>query len=236
MRKFQIQASSPVPFSQGFANFLVNYLHFAFQNGFCVSCFFFFELTVGCSNGDRSSRDLILDLTDATGIGQPLPTELGPLPLYQDDGGFYSVLGPPLGHPAQEDQATGSTNHALAYSPIDIPVTLTPPWEKVLCGSSKCSGNRFEPSPPAQYLYLSYRLIRSSGPHTCSRRSYTCKVPNCPRPAPFKTKQALNRHYEAIHLAQRFDCPVPGCENVGEKGIKRYDNLVAHMRNKHGYS
>ena len=34
----------------------------------------------------------------------------------------------------------------------------------------------------------------------------------------------------------RFDCPVPGCENIGKKGIKRYDNLVAHMRNKHGVS
>ena len=70
----------------------------------------------------------------------------------------------------------------------------------------------------------------------CFRRSYTCHAPDCTRPTPFKTRQALNRHYEVIHFAERFDCLVPGCKNVGEKGIKRYDNLVAHMRNKHGAS
>ena len=173
---------------------------------------------------------------NGTGIGQWLPAELGPLPLYQDGDGIFSVLGPPLGHPAPEDQATRSTSHALAYSPIYILANLTPPRDKVFCGSSKCSGNRFKPPPPAQYLYLSYRLIWSSGLHTCSRRSYTCNAANCTQSAPFRTKQALNRHYEVTHLAERFDCQFPGCENVGEKGIKRYDNLVAHMRNKHGHS
>jgi len=46
-------------------------------------------------------------------------------------------------------------------------------------------------------------------------------------------KQAFNCHYEVIHLVERIDCPLPGCENVGEKGIKMYDNLV-HMRHMHG--
>lgn len=181
----------------------------------------------------------VSDITkvNATGIGHPLPAELGPLPLYQDHDGFYSVLGPPLGHPAQEDQATGSSNQILAYSPIDIPLILTPPRDKVFCGSPKCSGNRFAtPFSVLKSIYPSATLTQRSGPHTCSRRSYTCNAHNCTRPTPFKTKQAFNRHYEVIHLAQRFDCPVPGCVNVGENGVKRYDNLVAHMRNKHGYS
>ncbi|PWW76127.1 hypothetical protein C7212DRAFT_321539 [Tuber magnatum] len=26
--------------------------------------------------------------------------------------------------------------------------------------------------------------------------------------------------------------PVPGCESIGEEGIKRLDNLVVHMKNK----
>jgi len=36
------------------------------------------------------------------------------------------------------------------------------------------------------------------------------------------------RHYEVIDSVDRIDCPFPGCENFGEKGVKRYDNLVAH--------
>lgn len=76
-------------------------------------------------------------------IAHPFPAQLGPLPLYRDDDGFYSVLGPPLSHGTYEDQAKKSTNHALAYNPINISNTLAPPREKVFCGSSKCSGNRF---------------------------------------------------------------------------------------------
>ncbi|KAG0640957.1 hypothetical protein HOY80DRAFT_1115399 [Tuber brumale] len=144
---------------------------------------------------------------------------LGPLPLYQDDDGFYSVLGPPLSHTTPgEDQANEPANanvgNTLAYDRINISATLAPHRGRVFCGSSRCSGN--------------------SGPHTCSRRSFTCNAPGCPRPDPFNTKQALNRHYEVIHLGERLDCPVPGCENVGEKGIKRLDNLIAHLKNKHG--
>ena len=39
-----------------------------------------------------------------------------------------------------------------------------------------------------------------------------------------------------MHLAERIDCLFPGCENIGEKGIKKYDNLVVHMKSKHGVS
>ena len=90
------------------------------------------------------------------------------------------------------------------------------------------------PFPLYLYAYLLHLLTKRRGPHTCSRHSYTCNAPDCARPTPFGTKQALNRHYEVIHLAERIDCPVPGCKNVGENGIKRYDNLVAHVRNIHG--
>lgn len=76
-------------------------------------------------------------------IAHPFPAQLGPLPLYRDDDGFYSVLGPPLSHEAYEDQANKSTNYALAYNPLNISTTLAPRREKVFCGSSKCSGNRF---------------------------------------------------------------------------------------------
>ena len=76
---------------------------------------------------------------------QPLPAELGPLPLYPEDNDFYSVLGPPPGDAISEDQASRSAANYLAYDCIDISAALTLPTEKVLCGSSKCRGNRFAP-------------------------------------------------------------------------------------------
>ena len=42
LRKFQIQASSPVPLSQGFGIFWVNYLHFTFQKWMPRKLLFFF--------------------------------------------------------------------------------------------------------------------------------------------------------------------------------------------------
>ena len=90
------------------------------------------------------------------------------------------------------------------------------------------------PLPLCLCAYPPHQLTQRRGPHTCSPRSFACNAPDCIRPTPFRTKQALNRHYELVHLGQRIDCPVPGCEIVGGKGIKRYDNLVVHVRNVHG--
>ena len=229
LRNFHIQADPPVPLFLYFANFLANYLHFAFQNGFRVS--FFFLTWHRKSLGPPTVFHLVS--TNAAWSAHPLPAELGPLPLFQDEDGFSSVLGPQLSHTPRNDHADRPTNHTLAYSPINFPGTLMHPRDTVFCGSSRCSGNRFAPSTPF-YAYSSHKPTLRSGPHTCSRRSYTCNVPNCDWPTQFNTRQALNRHYEVVHLAERFNCPVPEGENVGEKGIKRYYNLVAHMRNKHG--
>jgi len=154
-----------------------------------------------------------------------LPAELGPLPLYRDDDGFYSVLGPPLSETADEDQPNGSTNGVFGYNP---------PMDKRFYGASECPGIRSAPLP--LFVYLSPRLTQSSGPHTCTLRSYTCSAPNCTFKTPFRTKKALNRHYEAKHLARRFGCPAPGCERVSKRGFGRYDNFVAHMRCAHGAS
>jgi len=79
---------------------------------------------------------------NAAGVALQLPAQLGPLPLYQDDDGYHSVLGPSLPHNTQQDEARRPTNDTLAYN---IPVTLTPSKAKVFCGSSRCFGNRFEP-------------------------------------------------------------------------------------------
>ena len=93
----------------------------------------------------------------------PLPAELGPLPLYPDDDGFYSVLGPPLSHVAHGDQANGPINNTLAYNQIKISATLSPPRNKVFCGSSYCSGYRFAlPSTLALFLISTNAEKRST--------------------------------------------------------------------------
>ncbi|RPA90007.1 hypothetical protein L873DRAFT_1789008 [Choiromyces venosus 120613-1] len=161
----------------------------------------------------HSTLDLIL--TDATGKALPLNPELGPLPLYLQDDGWCTVLGPPLSHiTVGVNRDNHSTNNIPTVNNVGIPAPIIAPRDKVYCGSSRCVGN--------------------SGPHTCSSRSFTCDAPDCARATPFPTRQALNRHYEMIHLDERLDCPVPGCQNIGERGIKRYDNLVVHVRSKHG--
>ncbi|RPA90018.1 hypothetical protein L873DRAFT_1849020 [Choiromyces venosus 120613-1] len=179
---------------------------------------------------------LELVLADATGKALPLNPELGPLPLYLHDDGWRTVLGPPLSHTtAGVNQANHSTNNVPAVNNVNILAPIITPRDKVYCGSSRCAGNRFTISSPLLVkVYPARRLTQRSGPHTCSLRSFTCNAPDCARATPFQTKQALNRHYEMIHLDERLDCPVPGCQNVGEKGIKRYDNLVVHARSKHG--
>ena len=214
---------------------LLNYLHFKFQEWISRKLLFFLA--------DPSSRNIrtppnvstfSLIETDAKGIAQPLPAELGVLPLYLHDDGFYSVIGPLLSQATPQDHNNGFADRTLAYNRDNNLAALSPLRRRVFCGLSKCSGNRFASPSTVLCANPPRRLTWKSGPHTCSRRSYTCNAPDCTRPTPFRTKQALNRHYEVIHHAERFDCPVPGCKNVGENGIKRHDNLMAHMRNKHG--
>lgn len=134
--------SSPVPISQGFVNFLVNYLHFTIQKWALRKLLFFLTNPSSKTNPSWHTPYLLV-ATDATGIAQPLPAELGPLPLYQDDGGFYSVLGPSLSHATPQDQGYGSADGTLAYNCINSLATVSPHRNPVFCGSSKCPGNRF---------------------------------------------------------------------------------------------
>ncbi|RPA90012.1 hypothetical protein L873DRAFT_511123 [Choiromyces venosus 120613-1] len=165
-----------------------------------------------------------------------LNPELGPLPLHLHDDGWCLVLSPPLSHTnPRVNQKNHSTNNIPTVNNVNILAPTITPRGKVYCGSSRCTGNKLIISSPLlAKVYPARRLTQRSGPHICSRRSFTCNTPDCARATLFQTKQALNRHYEIIHLDERLDCPVPGCQNVGERGIKRYDNLVAHVRSKHG--
>ncbi|RPA89424.1 hypothetical protein L873DRAFT_661051 [Choiromyces venosus 120613-1] len=129
----------------------------------------------------------------------PLPAEPRPLPLYLNDDGLYSALFP---QPTQLDigvspgiQSTPETDSARISSAV------APFRDAVFCATSRCLGN--------------------NGLHICSCSSFTCDIPGCTRATPFQTKQALNRHYEAIHLDQLLDCPVSRCERAGQKGLER---------------
>ena len=92
----------------------------------------------------------------------------------------------------------------------------------------------FHPSTPTYRIALTCTYDSRSGPHTCTSGGFTCEAPDCSWSGTFKTKQAFNRHYRAMHDSDRVDCPVKGCVRIGAQGIKRADNLAAHMLNKHG--
>lgn len=65
-----------------------------------------------------------------------------------------------------------------------------------------------------------------------------CVHPGCLRPdgqlTAFARKDDLDRHVQR-HMTHRtlFDCPVPGCIRVGERGLPRKDKLIEHMRETH---
>ncbi|KAG0637826.1 hypothetical protein HOY80DRAFT_970795, partial [Tuber brumale] len=76
--------------------------------------------------------------------------------------------------------------------------------------------------------------ISSGQPTHTEKGGHFCNETGCAWKSPFPTKQGLHRHREVKHLNKRVDCPIPGCEKVGDKGIRRKDNLPAHVLKKHG--
>ncbi|KAG0637867.1 hypothetical protein HOY80DRAFT_1137987 [Tuber brumale] len=163
-----------------------------------------------------------LALVDFDELGNPLelPPRLSNLPLHPDKGGWYSVLGS-LNYDSGDSEIANEANNVNPQNNIAIPIAPVNPARNahpgppnIFCQYHKCSGN--------------------SGPHTCASGRFTCNAPNCSWTRTFKTKQAFNRHYRAMHLNDRVDCPVQGCVHVGARGIKRADNLAPHLLNKHG--
>ncbi|CUS13199.1 unnamed protein product, partial [Tuber aestivum] len=161
---------------------------------------------------------------DSDELGNPprLHPRLDHLPLHPDGDGWYSVLGPSIGtsdNPATVDvvkEANQESNATIQGSPVNPSRNSCLDLPRIFCQYHKCTG--------------------ASGPHTCAPGRFTCEAPNCPWSRTFKTKQAFNRHYHVMHGNDRVDCPVEGCENVRARGIKRADNLPAHLLNKHGIS
>ncbi|KAG0637829.1 hypothetical protein HOY80DRAFT_1081879 [Tuber brumale] len=172
----------------------------------------------------QEAADVTYLLVDFDELGNPLglPPRLGDLPLYPEEDDWYSVLGSWNGA-AGGIGAAGGVGEINPENNIVIPVSaLNPPRNAraglrlIFCQYHKCSGN--------------------SGPHTCAPGRFTCDAPGCSWPGTFSTKQAFNRHYLAKHHDDRVNCPVEGCVHVGDRGIKRADNLPAHLLNKHGIS
>ncbi|KAG0637819.1 hypothetical protein HOY80DRAFT_1023538 [Tuber brumale] len=167
------------------------------------------------ASGGTSSRltthELRLVSFDKFGKPQPTPAELGDLPLYLDEDGYYSVNAVAPADPGSNSTIQPLINDISGFS----------------CGSLRIS-----PSHPHHYLGND---TTSGGSRASSgRRSYFCGEPDCAWKLPFLTKQALDRHREVKHLNIRVDCPIPGCKKVEDKGIKRKDNLPAHVLKKHG--
>ncbi|CUS14003.1 unnamed protein product [Tuber aestivum] len=167
---------------------------------------------------------------DGAGTLYALPPRSETLPLYLDDDGFYSVTGPtsymnPTSHYLDNQPLNffSSSSHLSCQprQPFQLPIDNFGGLGIPLCS----------PLPPAP-LSAPHSRTRN-GPRRPSQRSYACSEPGCPWPSPFKTKQSLARHHEVKHLQGRLDCPVPGCKKVGDKGIKRKDNLRIHVWNQH---
>ncbi|PUU80026.1 hypothetical protein B9Z19DRAFT_1063776 [Tuber borchii] len=184
---------------------------------------------VGCEvTRKRSSFSLV----GHDGRGQPirLPPLLGNLPLHPEKDGWYSVLGSWNGatedsNPANQISEVNSENNF----PIPVPATCLPrnphpSFPQIFRQYHRCSGNS---------IILTCTHNPYGGPHTCTQGRITYEASNCAWSRTFKTKQAFNRHYCARHLNDRVDCPVEECLRVGAHGIKRADNLAAHMLNKH---
>jgi len=157
------------------------------------------------------------------------PPGLGNLPLYKEDDGFYSVTGPRLDADGSEGLVTHPSNNQISNPANRAPNvsfnlqaqanTITK-LDTPLGSSLPHTPNHM---PPTQSLL---------SPGKPPRNEYVCNELGCTWK--FPTKQGLDRHHESKHLKQRYDCPVPGCENVGKKGIKRRDNLRVHVLNQHG--
>ena len=163
----------------------------------------------------------------------PAPAKPAGLPLFLDEDGFYSVNGPafhvnysepPTTH-LLDNQVSNPTSQSsnISFDLHQHPIVTTdelaiPFWVPESLPLIPI------PAPPSQ----SQHSFQESPP-----KRYYCSEPDCTWPSPFETKQGLTRHCETTHLQKRWDCPFSGCDRVGDKGIKRKDNLRAHVREQH---
>ena len=196
----------------------------------------------GCY-GELWLRPLSQDLFSARVRYNPLglPAGLGNLPLHEERDGWYLVLGSwncTTENPEKANKESKENNLDILLVPVN-PRRNARLGPILICQYHKCSGNRLAilPRPSCTgYIILACALPSNSGPNSCAPGQFTSDAPNCSWPGTFKAEQALNRHYRAKHLNDRVDCPVGGCLYVGGRGIKRADNLPAHLLNKHGIS
>lgn len=93
---------------------------------------------------------------------------------------------------------------------------------------------RHQPSKSSHVLNI---IHISSGPHQCSGRGanfiIACRGSNCS--STFRTRNNFSRHCDTVHQRVRglLSCPVDGCKRVGDRGFKRKDNVLQHMRSVH---
>ncbi|PVH79174.1 hypothetical protein DL98DRAFT_655586 [Cadophora sp. DSE1049] len=123
-----------------------------------------------------------------------------------------------------------------------------------VCGSSSSSSPFSSPEPPTprlqpQFLRLDMRtsdvsadeqnpfsvaLSLSSASNESETLTYTCTF--CSSPSYFTLAKDLKRHVDSIHSRPKFYCEVESCSRSKGKGrpFNRMDNLVRHVRSRHG--
>ncbi|CUS14002.1 unnamed protein product [Tuber aestivum] len=145
------------------------------------------------------------------------------LPLYLDSDGFYSVKGPAL-----HMRHNGYHTAHLWDNQILTPGGQSPCIPSQLCQLPIDTPNELPPPPSSSSATISLPAPSPRSPNSIrafSQRSYTCNEPGCTWKSPFRTKQGLSRHHQSKHIQKRLGCPIRGCGGVGNKGVKRRDNL-----------
>ncbi|KAG0637820.1 hypothetical protein HOY80DRAFT_1002307 [Tuber brumale] len=183
---------------------------------------------------------------DMSGKPQPLPAGLGNMPLYNDGDGFYSVNGPlnltilscPAVPPTSRDNRSTIRPSVGDLSSFPGENRRISPSRPQHCLNNDATSRFVTPpnpySPTPLNIHHSLIVLCSGSRTSFEGRSYLCGEPGYTWQSPFPTKHAFDGHYQVKHLNIRVDCPIPGCEKVGDNGIKREDNLPAHVLNKHG--
>ena len=112
-----------------------------------------------------------------------------------------------------------------------------------VCGYSSSSSSPEPPTPRLQSRLLqsgdeqnsfSLPLSLSSASSDGETLTYTCTL--CSSPSYFTLAKDLKRHVESIHSRPKFYCEVESCSRSKGKGrpFNRVDNLVRHVRSRHG--
>ena len=163
----------------------------------------------------------------------PAPSKPEGLPLFLEDDGSYSVNGPALHVNRSEPPTTHHLDSQVSNPTIQSSNISFDLHQHPIVTTDELAIPLWVPESHPPILIPALSPQSQHGVQEFPQGRYFCIEPGCTWLSPFETKQGLTRHRETKHFQKRRDCPIPGCKRVGNKGIKRKDNLRAHMQEQH---